>query len=488
MTLMHTSNNIRTQLWIIALCIFMKIGMILFFCSLQVDNTTNEVYSFVGDDFPRLLPLAQAGPALMAFEDSVHYQMNTEDGRAEWASLTPGNGLVYLGEQRGHPFSISMFHQLRCLDILREDIVRANSSAALSRHCLNYLRQMIMCRSDAQLENILIASKETSLQQFFVRPGIYLAVSLMASTELATQRALYIGNTISVAIYAHTPGVGGNLFLYAYSTYLLMTSSKQVERRKFYIYFGGLLLLLLTIASTSNIVVCELMWIERQNYPGGPSAFLAANLAAWYNVFGTAADCTANIMTDGLLLYRCYIIWGSSVPVIVIPAIIYLGSAAMAIIMVVESAMPMSDIWQGLAAQFGISWVALTVSFNVIVTVLIISRLLYYHHRVRSILTDEQKGVYTGTMEILVESALPFTILGIAYLATYIQGVPSATAVGIVWGTFVVLTPQLIILRVASGVAWSKDTASDVSLTTLHATFHHDSSSGSSSDMNDKNL
>ncbi|KAG1836219.1 hypothetical protein DFJ58DRAFT_819187 [Suillus subalutaceus] len=151
----------------------MKISMILFFCRLQVDEKTNKAAAFVGDDFPRLLPLAQTSPVLMAFEDSAHYQINTEDGRAEWASLTPGNGLVYLGEQPDHPFSISMFHQLRCLDILRENIVGESSNAALSRHCLNYLRQMIMCRGDAQLENILLASKENSSQPFFVRPGTY---------------------------------------------------------------------------------------------------------------------------------------------------------------------------------------------------------------------------------------------------------------------------------------------------------------------------
>jgi hypothetical protein len=110
----------------------------------------------------------------MAFEDSVHYQINTEDGRAEWASLIPGNGLVYLGEQPGHPFSISMFHQLRCLNILREDIVGAESNTALSRHCLNYLRQMIMCRGDAQLENILLASEDNSSHPAFVQTGSYM--------------------------------------------------------------------------------------------------------------------------------------------------------------------------------------------------------------------------------------------------------------------------------------------------------------------------
>lgn len=151
----HTENS-RTRLWIVTLCIFMKISMMIFFCRPHVDEKTDKVYSFAGDDFPRLLPLAQADQVLMAFEDSVHYQINTEDGRAEWASLIPGNGLVYLGEQPGHPFSISMFHQLRCLNIIREDIVGAGRNAALSRHCLNYLRQMIMCRSDAQLGHMCV--------------------------------------------------------------------------------------------------------------------------------------------------------------------------------------------------------------------------------------------------------------------------------------------------------------------------------------------
>ncbi|KAG1836223.1 hypothetical protein DFJ58DRAFT_819195 [Suillus subalutaceus] len=238
----------------------------------------------------------------------------------------------------------------------------------------------------------------------------------MASAELATE-----------LVY------GGNLFLYAYSTYLLMISTKPVRLRIFYTCFGGLLLLLLTISFASNNAFCELMWIERQNYPGGTSAFLAANMAAW-------TMSLAQRQTTGLLL-----------AVIVIPAIIYLGSATMASMMVIQSAMPTSDLWQGLAAQFGISWVALTVGFNIIVTALIIYRL---------------GSPYTGIAEILVESALPFTVLGIDYLATYIQGVPSATAVGIVWGTFVVAFACATTLRIASGVAWSRDTASNITQTT----------------------
>jgi len=110
----------------------------------------------------------------------------------------------------------------------------------------------------------------------------------------------------------------------------------------------------------------------------------------------------------------------------------------MAVMMVIESAMPLSGPFQGLAAQFGISWVALTVSFNIIVTALISFRLLFIHHKIQSVFVDGQRSPYTGIVAILVESALPFTVLGIVYLGTYIKGLPSALAVGIVWGTLVV--------------------------------------------------
>lgn len=51
-----------------------------------------------------------------------------------------------------------MVHQLRCLNILRAEIVRDRSTPGpgeyteLARHCLNYIKQMMLCRADAYLE------------------------------------------------------------------------------------------------------------------------------------------------------------------------------------------------------------------------------------------------------------------------------------------------------------------------------------------------
>jgi len=44
------------------------------------------------------------------------------------------------------------------------------------------------------------------------------------------------------------------------------------------------------------------MWIEHRDVEGGPAAFFGENVAAWYNTLGTAADVTANVFGDGLMV------------------------------------------------------------------------------------------------------------------------------------------------------------------------------------------
>ncbi|PBK82903.1 hypothetical protein ARMGADRAFT_1170852 [Armillaria gallica] len=105
-------------------------------------------------------------PILMAFEDSVHYSIHGAVAKAEWDSLVPGDGLIYLGEQASErPFMISMFHELRCLGIIREGLLARwkdidnplppEETPAVIRHCLNYLRQMIICRCDIVVESLM---------------------------------------------------------------------------------------------------------------------------------------------------------------------------------------------------------------------------------------------------------------------------------------------------------------------------------------------
>ncbi|KAF9528135.1 hypothetical protein CPB83DRAFT_854969 [Crepidotus variabilis] len=68
-----------------------------------------------------------------------------------------------------------MMHQLKCLDLLREEVVRDRPTvshefkstvqiAPVTRHCLNYIRQMIICRGDWELESFQFASHKNPIE------------------------------------------------------------------------------------------------------------------------------------------------------------------------------------------------------------------------------------------------------------------------------------------------------------------------------------
>jgi len=92
----------------------------------------------------------------MATEDTVNYQLNGSTASAQWAALVPKHGgIVHIGPHR-KPYMLSVFHQLTCLDILRRIYADNHEETfePLGRHCLNYLRQTLLCRADLRLESV----------------------------------------------------------------------------------------------------------------------------------------------------------------------------------------------------------------------------------------------------------------------------------------------------------------------------------------------
>jgi hypothetical protein len=124
--------------------------------------------AYVGSDHPRKWEIGYLPPIRMNIEPTKHYQLSGPSADAEWAALAQHDGIIHLGPHR-QPYSISLFHQLRCLDIIRRDVIRVgvesaeslplapedNHSNRLSRHCLNYMRQMVLCRADLALDPVL---------------------------------------------------------------------------------------------------------------------------------------------------------------------------------------------------------------------------------------------------------------------------------------------------------------------------------------------
>lgn len=135
--------------------------------------------------------------------------------------------------------------------------------------------------------------------------------------DLQLERSLYVGNFFRAILYGKSSSklssllysthahwwIGIELFTFFAAVYCVLNGSSSYRKgRIVYIAYGGVLLTLVTIAVVTDGLWGQYMWIDRRNYPGGPLGFFAASENAWYNVFGSAADATANILGDGLLV------------------------------------------------------------------------------------------------------------------------------------------------------------------------------------------
>ncbi|KAJ7506561.1 hypothetical protein B0H11DRAFT_235190 [Mycena galericulata] len=131
------------------------------FIILRAVSTWDRQYTYLEFDFPpSLIPLSQHPyNAEMVIEDSVYYAPNETD---EWHSQFPGGGgFVRLGPNY-RLFGVSMFHQLHCLDKMRTAVTMDPPTEWEKwhvQHCLNYVRQMLLCAANVRLEPVT-ASEE----------------------------------------------------------------------------------------------------------------------------------------------------------------------------------------------------------------------------------------------------------------------------------------------------------------------------------------
>jgi len=112
-----------------------------------------------------------AGPFHFAptFDDQVgmrvdytsHYQYHTAEGAAEFAALLPRSGhLVYLDPEASssvsaipQAYTVTLLHQMKCLDVIRAQYADpTDARLPLTSHCLNYLRQTVLCRPNTRVE------------------------------------------------------------------------------------------------------------------------------------------------------------------------------------------------------------------------------------------------------------------------------------------------------------------------------------------------
>ncbi|OCB89932.1 hypothetical protein A7U60_g2872 [Sanghuangporus baumii] len=118
---------------------------------------TIKTYSYIGNDFPELLPLDR--PLLLLdyvfTNNTADFPIHGPDVRVAWGSVYPnGFGFVRLGSER-RILCVSIFHQLHCIEKMRRALDDPDDPIATIphlQHCMSYIRQMVLCGADLTLE------------------------------------------------------------------------------------------------------------------------------------------------------------------------------------------------------------------------------------------------------------------------------------------------------------------------------------------------
>ncbi|KAI0749652.1 hypothetical protein C8Q80DRAFT_1269499 [Daedaleopsis nitida] len=111
-------------------------------------------YSWKGHDYPEHLPLPfEVEMVPVTIEESLHYPPLGEAYDAEWLSIaSPSYGYIRLGPE-DRTFVVTMYHELHCLRMINRAFTKSKgANVGHLKHCLNYIRQGVLCDPDLTLE------------------------------------------------------------------------------------------------------------------------------------------------------------------------------------------------------------------------------------------------------------------------------------------------------------------------------------------------
>jgi len=208
----------------------------------------------------------------------------------------------------------------------------------------------------------------------------------------------------------------------------------------------------------------EMMFIDDRNYPGdpgGPLGFYENETPGIYVVV-LVAYAIINFMADGLLMYRCYMVWNRKWWIMIVPVCMYLVSIALAILATFELVEPGAPYFSTTQASFTLPWYALSITLNLLLTALIAGKLLSARNKLRAVLGEAHAKLYTSITAMIVESAALYSFTSIIVISNYASFIASYSFLFLnvsylVHAMVMTICPLLIISRVARGRAYSEE-------------------------------
>ncbi|KAJ3817579.1 hypothetical protein F5880DRAFT_1438508, partial [Lentinula raphanica] len=242
--------------------------------------------------------------------------------------------------------------------------------------------------------------------------------------------------------------------------------------------------LLLMAFSTFDVSIGLMHCIEAfilYTGPGGSDARFTG-LTDWVNILKTCNIAFGKIISDGVLVYRCWVVYNHSIAVVVLPILLWLGSFATSIFIIYLEASaknPKALLTGGLSQitpSITASW-SMSLANNIITTGLIVYRIWRVDR------SNTQNGIWQGqettmsiqrsdqfsshtkrrkrtsklqeVIRIIIESGMMYTTIALISFITFEIGSSSAYATSDVELQILSIAFNLIIIRVSARPSWN---------------------------------
>ncbi|KAJ7716618.1 hypothetical protein B0H16DRAFT_1741143 [Mycena metata] len=276
-------------------------------------------------------------------------------------------------------------------------------------------------------------------------------------TTQEDSESLWYEQSTYVSTHLASIGFGIHLVVFAMVTYYTLRLRTAVKWRiwVFWLVFNTVLFAMGTINLACSIRYNENAWVNDRAYPGGPFNYLIEQGSLPFMTLGNVASILASFMSDGVLLWRAGVLWDFAWYIVVPPAMFFVACIVLSVMTVIQLALPNVPFPQLSLAV----WIVLML-LPIWLTILIAGRILYHRKTIVNVLGPEHATNYTGISAIVIESALPFTIISIVLLGLFGNK-------NIAQNLFIPLlvqveciAPEMIVLRVVLGHSWTTTTMS----------------------------
>jgi len=221
------------------------------------------------------------------------------------------------------------------------------------------------------------------------------------------------------------------------------------------IIYSSALFPLATVAIIGKIRFAELIYVTNRLDSSSPAMYSITHSEMWPNVMSQVSATLLPWVGDTLMLYRLMVFWNYQRWIIILPVLIYLAQVSISIPLLIDETWPNMPLPSH--SIYKTIFYSLSVSLNLLFTILISSRIFVLRNKAVKVLGKLQAFFYNSITTILVESGGFFTMWSILYLITLLSNSWVQNVFLQPYSYILAITRILIIIRMAQDRAWSRD-------------------------------